>query len=156
MKFTNEKKFEEHVRRIIAENITAKYNDIYALDNKKAGDILICRDKPKPALFFLEVKYHKSSHGRLGFGGSSGIGFQPEILSKKPIYFESNLRWVIASEEHTETGIIFVPSEVIRKYVSGGTVGNKFNNIQAKIFHEVSGYGEQEFVAELSEWLIST
>ena len=155
MNFANEAELEAHVRMLIAKYITAKHNGIYVLDNKKAVDILICRDEPQPDLFFLEVKYHKRSHGRLGFGSSSGGGFQPEIVSKKPIYFESNLRWVIASEEHPENGIIFVSSEVIRKYVAGGQVGDKFNNIQTKIFREVSGYGNQEFIAELSKWLIS-
>ncbi len=156
MKFSNEAEFEAYIRRLIAENITAKNKSIYALENKKAVDILICRDSPKAALFFIEVKYHKGSHGRLGFGSSSGGGFQPEIVSKKPAYFETNLRWAIASEEHPENGIIFVPSEVIRSYVSGGSVGNKFNNIQAKMFREVAGLNEKEFITELCKWVSST
>lgn len=32
----------------------------------------------------------------------------------------------------------------------------KFNNIQAKIFHEVSGLREQDFIIELEKWLMST
>lgn len=76
--------------------------------------MVICRDRPEPDLFFIEVKYHKNAHGRLGFGGSGGGGFQPEIVSRKPKYPESSLRWVILSEEHPDNGIIFAPSEVIR------------------------------------------
>ena len=156
MNFANEAEFEAYIRKLIGREITAKNKSIYALENKKAVDILICRDAPEPDLFFIEVKYHKNSHGRLGFGSSSGGGFQPEIVSRKPAYFESNLRWAIASEAHPENGIIFVSSEVIRNYVSGGKVGQKFNNIQAKIFREIKGLDEKEFVSELSKWLKST
>ena len=139
MVFSSEAQLEVYIRRLIAERITALNNGIYALDNKKAVDILICKDTPIPDIFFLEVKFHKGSHRRLGFGSSNGGGFQPEIVSKMPAYFESNLRWVIASEKHHGNGIIFVPSAIVRKYVAGGTVGNKFNNIQEKIFREVPG-----------------
>ena len=156
MNFASEAEFEAYIRKIIASNITAKNSSIYALDNKKAVDILICRDAPEPDLFFIEVKYHKNAHGRLGFGSSSGGGFQPEIVSRKPAYFESNLRWAIASEAHPENGIIFVSSDVMRKYVSGGKVGQKFNNIQARIFREVKGFDDKGFIAELSAWVNST
>ena len=156
MNFANEAAFEAYIRNLIDSEITAKNNSIYVLENKKAVDILICKDAPEPDLFFIEVKYHKNSHGRLGFGSSSGGGFQPEIVSRKPAYFEANLRWAIASEAHPENGIIFVSSEVIRNYVSGGEVGKKFNNIQARIFREVKGLNEKDFVLELSKWLKST
>ncbi len=156
MKFSSEAAFETYVRKLISDEITAKNKSIYALENKKAVDILICRDKPNPALFFIEVKYHKKAHGRLGFGSSSGGGFQPEIVSKKPAYFESKLRWAIASEEHPDKGVIFVSSDVIRKYVSGGNVGQKFNNIQARIFNEVPGFNEKKFISELKIWVKST
>lgn len=154
MNFASEAEFEAYIRKLISDEITAKNRSIYALENKKAVDILMCRDAPEPDIFFIEVKYHKKAHGRLGFGSSSGGGFQPEIVSRKPTYFESNLRWAIASEAHPENGIIFVPSDVIRKYVSGGEVGQKFNNIQAKIFREVSGFDEQGFISELIKWVI--
>lgn len=156
MNFKSEAEFEAYIRKLIADKITAENSSIYALENKKAVDILICRDEPEPDLFFIEVKYYKNSHGRLGFGGSSGGGFQPEIVSRKPKYFESNLRWAIASEAYPDNGIIFVPSEIIRKYVSGGEIGQKFNNIQAKIFREVSGFDEQGFVVALRKWVTST
>ena len=82
MKFKNETEFEHYLRQLIADRITAQYPHIYALDNKKAVDILICRDSPlSSALYFLEVKYHKKSHGRLGFGSRNGGEFQPEIVS---------------------------------------------------------------------------
>jgi len=153
MKFNNESEFENHIREIIAKRITSRYPHVYALDNKKAVDVLICRNAPlKPALFFLEVKYHKKSHGRLGFGSKNGGGFQPEIVSKKPDYFETNLRWVIGSE--VLDTFLFVTSDEISKYVAGGEVGNKFNNIQKSIFSELIGYHEKEFIKSLIEWIL--
>ena len=130
-------------------------NDLILLNNKKAVDILICRNGEQPALFFLEVKYHKKKHGRLGFGSRNGIGFQPEILTKQPEYFESNLRWIIANESHNDIGIIFTNSQIIRQYISGGEIGQKFNNIQNKIFKELTGYNEKELTENLRLWLES-
>jgi len=150
--FSSEAEFEQHIRELILTYITSKHPHIYALDNKKAVDIIICRDLPlKPALFFLEVKYHKASHGRLGFGSAKGGGFQPEIVSKKTTYFEQNLRWVLGEQD--APGIILTDSSTIRNYVSGGTVGKKFNNIQKRIFQEQSKISDDVFLEELSTWL---
>jgi hypothetical protein len=156
MKFNDEAELEEYVRSLISDRITKKNRNIYALENKKAVDILICRDGKAPALFFLEIKYHQKTHGRLGFGSGGGSGFQPEIVSKRPRYFEEHLRWILASEEHQDVGILFLDSVTINSYISGGEVGQKFNNIQKKIFAEVTGLSEQQFVEQLSNWLITT
>jgi len=153
MKHEGEREFEAHVRGLIAKHITKETPSVYALKNKKAVDILICKDEPEPVLFFIEVKYHKNNHGRLGFGSRKGGGFQPEIMSKKPAYFERNLRWVLASKEHEPGKIIFLSSEVIRNYISGGKVGEKFNNIQKRIFREAHWLSEDEFIQELRSWL---
>lgn len=156
MTFEDEAALEGYIRKLILSHITKKNKYIYALDNKKAVDIVVCRDGEAPALFFLEVKYHQKSHGRLGFGSGAGGGFQPEIVSRKPNYFESHLRWILASEEHPKAGILFVDSETIRKYVSGGVIGSKFNNIQKKIFSEVNGLTEKQLLEALGTWLETT
>lgn len=153
MSYESESKFETHIRSLIQQHITDLEPSVYALRNKKAVDIIICKDTPRPELFFIEVKYHKSKHGRLGFGGSKGGGFQPEIVGRKPVFFESNLRWVLASEVHEEEKVLFLSSEVLRKYLSGGKVGEKFNNIQAKVFREQIWLTEEQFVQELRTWL---
>jgi hypothetical protein len=143
------------VRAAIASRITSAHPEIYALDNKKAVDIVVCRDLPKnPALFFIEVKFHKQNHGRLGFGSSNGGGFQPEIVRRRPTYFETNLRWVISSDECD--GIVFATSDEIRGYVAGGVVGEKFNNIQSRIFRDAAKLTEDEFIDSLKAWLIPT
>lgn len=151
--YRSESEFEAHIRALIAEHVTKVTQSIYALKNKKAVDILICKDFPQPALYFIEVKYHKTKHGRLGFGSGNGGGFQPEIVSAKPAYFESNLRWVLASEEHEPGKVLFLPSEVIRKYLAGGKVDEKFNNIQKKIFLAERWLSEGEFIEQLCHWV---
>ena len=152
--FQNERAFEIYVRNIIQEHIVNQHADFMLLENKKAVDILICRNEPKPAVFFLEVKYHQNSHGRLGFGSSKGVGFQPEIVDRKPDYFEKNLRWVIGHADTHEKGILFVPSSTIREFLSGGAVGQKFNNIQKRIFSsDLQRLDEAQFIEALEEWL---
>lgn len=153
VKFGSELEFEAYIRDIIATQITAANPEIYALKNKKAVDILICRDGPSPALFFIEVKLHQISHGRLGFGNSTGGGFQPEILTKKSLYFEQNLRWTLASEFEEPGKVLFVPNEMIRRYVAGGSVGNKFSNIQQKIIREGRWLTGEQFVTNLKDWV---
>lgn len=133
------------------ERICVRHSDLVLFQNKKAVDILVCRNGNNPALFFIEVKYHKKSHGRLGFGSSKGVGFQPEIVSKAPIYFESNLRWVIGADGFD--GVLFEPSKTIREYISGGAIGDKFNNIQSKIFRDLKGLQAAQLERSLEEWL---
>lgn len=156
MPFQTEAKLEKYIRSLIKNHVTKKNKNIYALKNKKAVDIIICRNGSKPALFFIEVKYYRKAHYRLGFGSRKGGGFQPEIVSKKPEYFEKNLRWILASEEHPNSGILFLDSKTIRKYISGGMLAKKYNNIQKCIFRKVVGYKEEQLVTELKKWLRST
>lgn len=152
--FESELHAERQVRQIIRDRITARNPHIYALENKKAVDIVICRDGHSPALFFVEVKFHKAKHGRLGFGSSSGGGFQPEILQRSVRYFERNLRWVLASEEHD--GYVFVDSTTIRNYIAGGNIGEKFNNIQSRIFKQEALLSQEDFTNALTRWLGAT
>lgn len=156
MVFVNELELENYIRKLIDKHVTKEFPHIYALKNKKAVDILICRDGEFPDLFFLEVKYHQASHGRLGFGSREGGGFQPEIVMRKPNYFESHLRWIVASAEYPDQGVLFVPSETIRRYVSGGEIGEKFNNIQERIFRENTGMQPDQLVDALRAWLLNT
>ena len=151
-RFSSELEVENYIREVIDVHITRTNPHIYALKNKKAVDILICRDGAQPALFFIEVKYHQLSHGRLGFGGKEGGGFQPEIVKGESTYFEQNLRWVLASDRHVGKGVLFLPSSVIRKHLAGGAVGEKFNNIRERIFHEIPFLHERQLVSALQAW----
>jgi len=152
--FESEADFEAYIRKRIQEQVTAYHPEIYAMENKKAVDILICKDGPSPSLFFLEIKFHRDKHGRLGFGSGKGLGFQPEILLRRPTFFERNLRWVVGSEAHEPGKILFLSNSQILEFVAGGGVGPKFNNIQKRIFREGPWLNEDEFVLTLQDWLL--
>jgi len=154
MKFENEAGFETHLRELIASEIVDSNHVI--LDYKTVADIIICRNGTKPGIFFIEVKYFQLSKGRLGFGNNKGSGIQPEVLVKKPIYLESNLRWLLSSDAHDGNGYWFVTSDVLREYVAGGNIGEKQNNIQEILFCEVGSLNKSELVMEMKNWLINT
>jgi len=152
MPFTSEKEFETHIRDIIKKYILPKDKTLVLFDNKKAVDILICRNGKKPALYFLEIKYHRRSHGRLSTGHGKGIGFQPEILSKLPAYFESNMRWILGVEDIE--GYYLLKNSQLSGYVSGGKIGTKYNNIQPKLFRHESTLNRTELIQSLKDWLL--
>ena len=157
MTYTNESDFENYLRTIIKNNIINSNDELILLDNKNLADILICRNGDNPKLFFIEVKLEQESNGRLGFGGKEGSGFQPEILTKRPDYLESNLCWVLFSNDYNEdSNIIMIDSStLISKYLSGGTVGRKYNGIKKSIFNDEASFSELEFIQKLTVWLKS-
>lgn len=73
-------------------------------------------------------------------------------MKRAPAYFESNLRWVLASDRHSEHGVLFLPSTVIRRYLAGGGVGEKHNNVQTRIFEEIPFLKEGELIIQLRDW----
>jgi len=152
MLFENEKLFEEHIRKLITKYILPKDKELIMFQNKKAVDVLLCRNGKKPALYFIEIKYHKRSHGRLSTGHSKGGGFQPEILSRLPVYFEKNMRWVLGVEDMD--GYFLLQNSQLVKHIAGGVIGKKYNNIQMKLFKEELSLSEAQFIAALKAWLL--
>jgi len=151
MPFESEKAFEEHIRELIGEYII--HDELLLFHSKKAVDILICRNGINPALFFLEVKYHKKNHGRLSIGHGKGGGFQPEILSKQPKYFEMNMRWVLGIEDME--GYFFMSNKELieRRYISNESIGEKYNNIRVELFKKELPLDEDRFIKELKKWV---
>ncbi|MCO6147382.1 hypothetical protein [Flavobacterium sp. NRK1] len=148
---SNESDFEKHIRQDILNNLVSNNPNYKIFDFKKAVDILIARNNTNPALFFLEIKYHKINHGRLGFGHSKGGGFQPEVLKTNIDYFETNLRWILGHESSDKYW--FVDNSILRQYLNGNAVEEKYNGIKLKFFTEVEGYSIDELTSILSEWL---
>lgn len=147
----DEKQFENHIRTDILDEILKNHKDFKLFIFKKAVDILIAKSGQNPKLFFIEIKYHKLSHGRLGFGSSKGSGFQPEVLGVKVDYFESNLRWILGNIDSEQYW--FADNDSIRNYLSGGDVGRKYNNIQARFFREIEPITKNELIRQLEQWL---
>ena len=156
IKFSSEAHFESHLREILAEDITSRTPIIHALKHKTVGDIVLCREGESPSLFFLEVKYYQLQKGRLGFGNGAGEGIQPEILLKAPAFLEYHLRWVLGSDHHPGKGYWMVSSEVLRKYLAGGAIGKKQNNLQEALFRNEPSYDRAELSEALRGWLSGT
>ena len=155
MIFANESDFENHLREIVDSRITSENPGVYALESKTIDDIVIMRDDPPPAIFFLEVKYYRQANGRLGIGDSSGAGVQLEILERRPVYLESHLRWVLGSDTHNGDGYWLVTSEKILQFFAGGSIGKKQNNIQERLFRECASLDENQLVEQLKRWLLA-
>lgn len=148
-----EQDFENHIRKEILYPILQNYPELQLFNFKKAVDILIAKNGEAPQLFFIEIKYHKKNHGRLGFGQGKGGGFQPEVLRNKSDYFEKNMRWILGTEE--SENYWFVNNELLRKYISGGAIGEKHNNIQSKFFKEVEPIDKISLKEKINAWLVN-
>lgn len=148
----NETAFESHIRKHILLHILSENKNYKLFNFKKAVDVLIAKNGLNPELYFLEIKYHKKSHGRLGFGHGKGGGFQPEVLRENTIYFENNLRWILGNEDSEDYW--FVDNSTLRKYLNGNAVGEKYNGIKLKFFKEVKSITKEELINEIKTWLL--
>ena len=115
------------------------------LKSKNVNDIIVCVQRADNAIaLFVEVKYLTASKGRLGLGDGNGRGFQPEILTRRPTYFERNVRWLIGSEHGLA---VLVSSDQLRRHAVGSVFKEgKQNNIQPSIL----GSENQPFPMEQS------
>jgi len=143
---------ENHIRKIINENIIKKYPHLVMLENKDVFDILICDNGNPSKLFFIEVKHYSKKNNRLGFGDSDGNGYQPEILQKRPAYFENNLIWVFQKEN--DNNYYILKNEDCLKFISGNSIGIKQNNFQLSIYDNVVPLSENDFLQYIEKWVI--
>lgn len=151
MPFQNEREFEAHIRELITKKILPLDKNLVMIRNKKAVDILICRNGKKPGLYFIEIKYHITKHGRLGTGHGKGGGIQPEILQLQPDYFKKQMRWILGSENHE--GYWMLDNLELMNYIAGSAIGEKYNNIQTRLFREVKPFDGRNFIKEMKSWL---
>lgn len=154
-RFNKEDEFEKHLRNLITQKICAINPSIIMFDNKNLADIVICKNEGATGIFFIEVKHLKPSMGRLGIGGKNGTGYQPEIVSKRPEYLESNLRWALYSETHENNdGIIFISTEQLcSSYLQGNEVSLKYNGIKQDIFNQEQGLSDDHFIELVRNWI---
>ncbi len=154
--FSDEREMNTVVRSWIDTSIIPKLTDDFVLLlSDKSFDIPICKNGRDPRLFFIELKCHQSRHARLGIGHGKGGGFQVEILKEQVDYFERFLRWLLAYPERYPGEFLFLTSEEVRRFLSGGRVGRKFNNIRLSIFEGCELKSADDLQAELLDWLDS-
>lgn len=63
------------------------------------------------------------------------------------------MRWILGSEE--SENYWFVDNELLRKYISGGEIGEKHNNIQSKFFKEVEPLDKICLKEKIKAWLVN-
>jgi hypothetical protein len=144
--------FEKRLRAIISKDISGSGKDFVLLENKDVFDIIICRNSNVPKIFFIEVKHHTSSNNRIGFGNQDGSGFQPELLLKRPEYFEQNLRWIFGRDN--DNGYYVLETKDCLRYLAGDTMSRKQNNFQLKLFDEIVSFDKAALVKYLKEWIM--
>ena len=148
----SETEFENHIRKDILTDILFENANYKLFNFKKAVDVLIAKNGINPELYFLEIKYHKKSHGRLGFGHGKGGGFQPELLKDSTDYFEKNLRWILGNED--SENYWFVDNSTLRNYLNGDSVGEKYNGIKLNFFKEFKPLSFENLKIEIKKWLL--
>lgn len=148
--FSSEIEFENRIRKLIVEEICAKDSSMQLLQNKDVVDILVCKNANPPILFFIEAKFHKTSNRRIAFGNGQGGGFQPEILLKRPKYFDNYMRWVFGKEN--DSTFYILSNDEACQHLCGGQIGTKFNNFQPALFRKTKSYTEQELLEYLINW----
>jgi len=153
MDFNSEIDFENHIRRNINTQIVGLNSNFTLLESKNVADIIICRNTINPKIFFIEVKHYSQTKriGGVGFGDGNGRGFQPEILIKRPKYFENNLIWVFGQKN--DDNYYVLNNMDCLKYIMGGNIDVKQNNFQRKLFDEIKPLTENDFLSFITNWL---
>lgn len=152
MTFELESKLEEFLRAMLKSRLQGLPN-FQILENKKVADIILCREAPNPAAFFLEVKLFTPKKHRIGVGIGSGEGFQPELLNKRPKFFEAYLRWVLCDGTLGERQFVFAANSTVVKYLTGGSIGQKHNNIRPSIFQSEPLLAAPALLDEIERWV---
>ena len=135
MKFASEEDFRQW---IISQTIPLLGISWRVLSSKNVSDIIITNTSlSHPVALFLEVKYHKINHARIGIGDAYGNGFQPEILMKSPPSFEHHMRWIIG-DELTEKCLFFTNKDVRDNAAAKSIKTGKQNNFVNDLFNKCS------------------
>lgn len=153
--FANEGQYRDWVRNELESRLTSTGPDYLVFRSKNVNDIIICKSADgRETALFVEVKYHRANFGRIGLGDGRGQGFQPEILARRPAYFERYVRWLIGSEADVA---VLVSSETLRRFAVGGDYREgKQNNIQPAIFSvENRPFPLDDSAKVVAEWVVS-
>jgi hypothetical protein len=148
--FSNEEEFR---RWIVAKLPTHLGQEWTVLLGKNLSDIVLCWNRDTmPLILFVEVKYHRANHGRIGIGSGKGKGYQAEFLLKKPLYLERNLRWVVADQESEKC--LFFDNDDVRENSAGQIQDGKQNNFTKNVFEKKDSlcFSLEEAPRRIAEW----
>ena len=153
VQFLKEDEFRDWVQKELELRLAVTHYVV--LKSKNVNDIVVCIQREDESIaLFVEVKYFTASKGRLGLGDGDGKGFQPEILTRRPTYFEKHVRWLIGSEQGRA---VLVSSDQLRRHAVGGVFKEgKQNNIQPSVLGpENQPFPMEESPAEVAKWVES-
>jgi len=150
MAFCSEEEMRTH---LIARLKELDPDSLIVMDSQNVGDIVICRGGEAPEIFFLELKLYQPRNRRINLGDSSGRGFQPEVVQKRPYYLEDHLRWILCDGRQDEPSYVLTDTATIRRYLAGGGIGAKHNNIQVGILRELPTLSEDALMKKLRDFL---
>ena len=151
--FLKENEFRDWVQKELELRLAATHYVV--LKSKNVNDIIVCVQRGDDSIaLFVEVKYFTASKGRLGLGDGDGMGFQPEILTRTPTYFEKHLRWLIGSEQGLA---VLVSSDQLRRHAAGGVFKEgKQDNIQTSVLGpENEPFPMEQSPMEVAKWVES-
>lgn len=150
--FKNEEEFRGWLITQVERAVKERKLPLVVLESKNVSDVIFCIENiHNPIALFLELKYYTANKNRVNIGNSTGGGFQPEILQKKPLYFSKYLKWVLAHED----GYAFcLETNEVCNYISGGAIkiGHQ-NNIQKGIFNRDDLIDIGDLPEVLIEWV---
>ncbi len=153
MDFANEKEMHPYLVSNLFRPVIEEKSELSLLE-QKITDVIVCKNGENPRLFFFELKCSSMKNNRIGVGGSRGRGFQVEILAKRPDYFETHLRWILANPTlKTEREFLFLRNQDVSDYLSSGGLGIKQNNIQPRIFEGFRRYNLGELRNEIERFI---
>ena len=153
--FSNESEFRDWVQSELQARLERQGDSYLVLQSKNVNDIIVCKNKQDgPLALFIEVKYAKGSSGRIGVGDGNGRGFQPEILIRRPDYFERYTRWLVASEGGVA---VLVDCDTLRGHAVGGVFARgKQNNVRPTVFDAANQpFPLGNAPAQVAEWVKS-
>lgn len=153
MHFSREDEFRDWVQQELAHQLAHEQHLV--LKSKNVNDIIVCIQRDThPIALFVEVKYFTASKGRLGLGDGTGSGFQPEILTRRPVYFERYARWLIGSEEDIA---VLISNDQLRSHAVGDIFKTgKQNNIQPSVLGaDNHPFPLEQSASEVAKWVLS-
>jgi hypothetical protein len=149
--FSKEDEYRDWVRRDLEVRLVSSQPTYLVLASKTVNDIVVCKENAaEDVALFIEVKYFTATKARLGLGDGKSMGFQPEILARKPRYFERYLRWLIGCERGLA---VLVSNDDLRRHAAGGVFREgKQNNIQWSVMEENRPFPLEQSPEAVIKW----
>ena len=140
MIFSSEKDFENHIRELLESEVAMPHCGFTILKGSGIADIIICRENPHQAVFFIEVKYAREADAII-----VSKGIQSEVLFGNLPYINDHFMWLVGSNNH-DGQYWLLDSSALTEFITGT------NNISLNIFLH-GGLTTEKLANRLRKWL---